>query len=71
MSVAFKFAVSNAIATRTDYPYKGRKQTCKSTPVKVQPKSYAKVKAKDAEQLKAALVNGPVSVSIEADKSVF
>lgn len=55
------------------YPYKGVDGTCKASKTKAKTfvKSYNNVKAYSADQLKAAIAQGPVSVTIEADRSVF
>ena len=55
------------------YPYTAKDGTCKASKTKAQSfvSSYTNVKAYSADQLKAAIANGPVSVTIEADTYVF
>jgi len=57
----------------TAYPYKGVDGRCASSKTKAKTfvKSYNNVKSYSAAQLKAAIAQGPVSVTIEADKSAF
>lgn len=55
------------------YPYAGVDQSCKAVKSEgmVTVADYSTVKANSADQLKAAIAKGPVSVTIEADTSVF
>ena len=57
----------------TAYPYKGVDGTCKASKTAAQTfvTTYNNVKAYSADQLKAAIAQGPVSVTIEADRYVF
>jgi len=57
----------------TVYPYAGVDQSCKAVASSgvVDVLTYSNVQAKSADQLKAAIAKGPVSVTIEADTSVF
>lgn len=57
-----------------DYPYVGPlTSVCDVdlTEGKVTVKNYGQVQPRDVGQLKSAIATGPVSVTIEADKSVF
>jgi len=77
MDNAFKYAESNKIMLEADYPYLARrsifKNHCSEAPTKgvVTVSTYADVAPKSQSQMKAALAKGPVSIAIEADKSVF
>jgi len=57
----------------TAYPYKGVSGTCgfEASQGKVKVSSIASVPASSIDQLKAAIAKGPVSVTVEADNSVF
>lgn len=57
----------------SDYPYTARDGTCKFTAAKgkVDVKNIASVTPKSVAQLKAAIDKGPVSVTVEADTTVF
>merc|ERR1711879_677863 len=75
MDHGFEFAEANAIATEDSYPYTGVQSTSCSTSFTTgipqgSVTGYQDVSA-DADSLKSALNNGPVSVAIEADQSVF
>jgi C1A family cysteine protease len=79
MDNAFEFAESNPIMTEADYPYLARRsilpwnKKCGDAKTKgvVTVKSYSDVTPKSADQLRAAVAKGPVSVAIEADKMAF
>merc|ERR1712232_1102767 len=76
MDTAFEFAEQNALCTETSYPYKAVGGTCQSSSCTVGiPKGGVtgfKDVASDSEQaLMSALKQQPVSIAIEADKSVF
>merc|ERR1711990_685899 len=77
MDNAFIYAESTPIMTESDYPYKARRSIfgkkcseAKSEGV-VTVSAYHDVPVKSVSQMKAALDKQPVSVAIEADKSVF
>ena len=77
MDYAFKYIETAPLMTESDYPYTGKHSfltKCKYDASKGvgQVKSFTDVK-NDATgaNLKAALATGPVSVAIEADKTVF
>jgi C1A family cysteine protease len=69
----FEYAEAHAQDLEKDYKYTAKDGKCRSASYKgnVNVKSYVNVVANSVAQLKAALVNGPVSVTIEADKYVF
>jgi len=76
MDNAFEFIVTNGgIDTEKDYPYtsgSGSSGTCKSDAKKVVTiTAHTDVPQKDEDALKVAVAQQPVSVAIEADKSVF
>ena len=69
-----EYVYNNSQELESDYAYTGKDGTCKynsysHTPVKTT--GYTNVTAKSESQMKAALQSGVLSVSIEADKSVF
>jgi cathepsin L len=71
---AFNYIKANDITTESDYPYKGRDQSCNSSKVKdgkYYDKGYKNVAKDDVSQLEAAVAHQPTSVSIEADTRVF
>merc|ERR1711879_1045041 len=73
---AFAWAKGQDIATEDSYPYKGHASLfgCKSSFTTGIPEGgvtgYKDI-AKNPSSLKSALMNGPVSIAIEADQSVF
>jgi cathepsin L len=73
MDNAFKYAAAYKIESESDYPYTGRQGSCgySAAKGKVQLRSHADVKANSPSSLQAAVAQQPVSVAIEADKSVF
>jgi len=76
MDYAFEYVEQNPLMTEQEYPYTGHHSTfsrCKYEKSKGvgHVKSYKDVPRKNVEQMKAAVMKGPVSVAIEADKSVF
>jgi KDEL-tailed cysteine endopeptidase len=72
-SNAFKYAEKQAEDLESDYVYTARTQTCSASKYtgQVSVKTYATVPAKSVAQLKAAIAKQPVSVTVEADRSVF
>jgi len=71
--LAVQYAAKNGIELEDDYPYTARDGNCEfeqSKAVKVT-SGYQFVTANSSDSLKAALVNNPVSVLIEADQSIF
>jgi len=71
--LAVAYASNNGLEVEDDYPYTAKFQKCQynsSKAVKTN-SGYKVVTPKDSEQLKAALVNGPVAVVVEADEDAF
>ena len=73
MDYGFKYVKSNKLETEADYPYHAVDQKCAVNASKgvVSVSGYKDVQSKSASQLLAAVAQGPVSVAIEADTSVF
>jgi len=76
MDRAFEYVEKTPLMTEDAYPYTGKHyffSHCKYEEGKGvgHVKSYKDVQPKQADQLRSALENGPVSVAIEADKSAF
>jgi len=73
MSDAFEWSAQNGIETEADYPYIGYDQNCTFDSSKANQvnKGYANVTVANSTALKAALVNQPVSVAIQANQYVF
>jgi C1A family cysteine protease len=76
MDYAFAYIEKTPLMKEADYPYTGHHNLfskCKAEEGKGvgHVVGFNDVKPKDLDQMKAALAAGPVSVAIEADKSVF
>merc|ERR1711972_149018 len=76
MDNAFKFAEDHAVCTEASYRYTGRGGQCKSSSCAVGiPKGsvtgFKDVSADSEQAMMSALNQQPVSIAIEADKSVF
>jgi len=76
MDRAFSYTKTHPLETEADYPYVAKSHGlfgCKADKSKgvVAAESYTDVSPNQANQLKAALAKGPVSIAIEADKMVF
>merc|ERR1712025_94236 len=73
METAFSWAKSQNIATESSYAYTARDGSCKSSFTTAIPSGGVTgyKTASSASALTSALNNGPVSVAIEADQSVF
>jgi len=75
MDSAFEYVIANkGIGSEASYPYtaaSARTATCKSVPVVTTISSYTDVTTLDEVALMKAVNLGPVSIAIEADKSVF
>jgi len=73
MDYAFKYVEAKGVETEANYPYTAASGTCKYVASKAVFKNtgYSDVTANNPTQLKAAVANGPVSIAIEADQSVF
>merc|ERR1712127_16503 len=76
MDYAFEYVKTNPLMREADYAYTGHHSTfskCKYVESKGvgHVKGFEDVTPKSLDQMKAALAMGPVSVAIEADKSIF
>jgi len=73
MDYAFEYIESNPLELESSYSYTARGGSCKASASKEvgNIKSYKDVAAGNCSQLKSAIQNAPVSVAIEADRSVF
>jgi C1A family cysteine protease len=76
MDTAFKFAEKNALCTESSYRYTGKGGSCEASSCTVGiPKGgvtgYKDVGADSEQAMMSALNQQPVSIAIEADKSVF
>jgi C1A family cysteine protease len=73
MHKAMEYTAANGLETESDYPYTAKDGKCSYDAKKAYQvnSGYSFVTPKSSDQLKAALVNGPVSVAIEADQSSF
>lgn len=73
MDDAFEYVIKYGLEEESVYPYTGYGNGCQYDKSKVVAtlSSYADVTPRSSSQLKAALNKNPVSVAIEADKSVF
>jgi len=76
MDRAFSYTKTHPLETEVDYPYVAKSHGLfgcaydKSKGV-VSAETYTDVTPKNSNQLKAALMKGPTSIAIEADKTVF
>jgi C1A family cysteine protease len=68
-----KYVEKNAQETESAYPYKGRGGSCQATSNagKVKVTSIVNVRGGASAPLKDAIANGPVSVTVEADRRAF
>lgn len=73
MGAAMQYIEDNGSELESVYPYAGVDQTCAASKdqYKCQVTSITNVPANKADQLKAAIAKGPVSVAIEADTMSF
>lgn len=73
MATAMDYTAKNPLELEDDYPYKAVDGKCKADKSKGKStnKGHVNVKPNSADQLKAAIAEGPVSVAIEADTLVF
>jgi len=72
-SHAITYVAQNGIQLETDYPYTAKNGTCQfdqTKAIKVNGR-YTFITALSSDSLKAALVNSPVSVLIQADEDTF
>ena len=73
MALTFMYTDRNPQETEVDFPYVAQDSKCaydKSKGV-VGAITYASITQNSPDLLKAAIAKGPVSVAIEADKTVF
>ena len=73
MDQGFQYAMANPLMLESAYPYTAKDGTCKYDASKGygKVKSFQDVTKNNADQLRAALNIGPVSVAIEADEYAF
>jgi cathepsin L len=76
MDTAFKYAEANALCTENSYPYNAKAGTCKASECKIgipkgAVKGFKDVSTDSEQALMSALNQQPVSIAIEADKSIF
>jgi len=76
MDNAFRYAEQNAICTESSYPYTARGGSCQKSSCAVgipqgSVTGYKDVDADDEQALMEAVMQQPVSIAIEADKSAF
>ena len=73
MALAFEYVEKNPLESEDDYSYEGRDGKChydRSKGVGTV-SNYVNVTPSSADELKAAIAKGPVSVAIEADQLAF
>jgi len=72
MDYAFEYVIKNGgIASEDDYPYTARDDQCQQKTSSVKISGYKDVPSRNEAELVKAINLGPVSVAVEADKSVF
>jgi hypothetical protein len=75
MDNAFKYVKKHPLETEAEYPYTGKTglfDKCKAKGTGVGKISgFMDVTPMSLDDFKAALMKGPVSIAVEADKSVF
>jgi len=67
------YSKNNAIALEGDYSYTGRDGSCKDSSIAgvVSSSSATQIEAHNVDALKAAIEQGPISVTVEADTATF
>jgi len=65
------YSRTHPLATEKEWPYTATDGSCKSVSGHVSATANNSVKARSGDALKAAIESGPVSVTVEADRSVF
>jgi C1A family cysteine protease len=67
------YSESHPLTLENSYAYTARDGTCRDSSIKsgVATKTINNVPAKSVSSLKAAINNGPVSVTVEADRAAF
>jgi len=72
MDYAFQYVIKNGgIASESAYPYTARDGQCKSVASVSKISAFKDVPSKNEAELLKAVNLGPVSIAVEADKSVF
>jgi len=72
MDYAFEYVRAKGLCTESAYPYKGVNGVCKSScTAAVKISGYTDVTSESEDALMQAVAQQPVSVAIEADRSVF
>uniref|UniRef100_A0A7S4LPA9 Uncharacterized protein n=1 Tax=Oxyrrhis marina TaxID=2969 RepID=A0A7S4LPA9_OXYMA len=76
MDSAFKYAEANALCTEESYPYKGTDGSCQASScstglAKGSVSGYKDVSSDSEQDMMSAVAQQPVSIAIEADRSVF
>merc|ERR1712146_473015 len=72
MDNAFEYVKAKGLCTESDYPYTARDGTCQSSCTEqVKIGGYTDVSSDNEDALMQAVAQQPVSVAIEADRSVF
>ena len=73
MDYAFTYLSSNAFCTEDQYPYKALYGTCTVSNCTGGPndKAYTDIPEGDEDALVAELLNGPISVAVDADPWTF
>jgi len=72
MDYAFAWVIKNGgIASEADYPYTARDGSCKQKASVSQITAFKDVPSRNEQALLDAVNLGPVSIAVEADKSVF
>jgi C1A family cysteine protease len=71
MDYGFQYIIKNGIGSEASYPYTARDGSCKKVASVAQITGFKDVPAGNEAELMKALQMGPVSVAVEADKSVF
>jgi len=66
-----KFVESNSQELESEYPYTGRDGRCHEKTGHVKVTGIHKVQSQSVSALKAAIANGPTSVTVEADRRAF
>lgn len=75
MDYGFQWIIGNGgITTESNYPYRAKDGSCDKTKAANHAAtltSFQDVQSQSADQMRAAVAKGPVSIAIEADKTVF
>jgi len=72
MDYAFEYVRDKGLCTESSYPYTGKDGRCESKcSAAVKISGYTDVPPQDEDAMMQAVAKGPVSVAIEADRSVF